>query len=93
MPHRLPEGERKRLRAWVERAVPPVTIVSSAEAVGTMLEQVDGVEGARDWLLGGQAIATHPRVAQRLHAAGFLRVETSDPADSAVIDRLESIQG
>lgn len=92
-PHRLEEGERNRLRAWMARGVAPVTVVSSTEAVGAILEQVNGIDGAADWLRRGHALATHPRVAQRLHEAGFLRVETSAPDDSAVIGKLESIQG
>ncbi len=71
----------------------PITIVSSAEAVGAILEQVERVEGAAEWLRRGLAIATHPRVAQRLHAAGFANVEAAASDDSAVIGKLESIQG
>src|SRR5512140_1211557 len=52
-PHRLAEGERVRLLGWMaERAVPAV-IVSSAEAVGAILEQVGGIEGAAEWLQAG----------------------------------------
>ncbi|HEX5639501.1 MAG TPA: uroporphyrinogen-III synthase [Burkholderiaceae bacterium] len=92
-PHRLSEGERTRLRAWLQRGEAPVVVVSSAEAVGTILEQVRGVEGAVAWLQAGRAIATHPRVAQRLQAAGFLNVATSDADDSSVLRKLESFQG
>ena len=92
-PHRLPEGERSRLRAWMQRGAAPAVVVSSAEAVGAILEQVSSVEGAAEWLRAGRAIATHPRVAQRLQAAGFPNVATADPDDSAVIDRLESFKG
>lgn len=91
--HRLPDGERSRLRAWMHSGDVPAIIVSSAEAVGAILEQVSAVEGAADWLKAGRAIATHPRVAQRLQAAGFLDVATADPGDSSVIDKLESFQG
>lgn len=93
LPHRLPEGERKRVRNWIQAGRAPATIVSSAEAVGAILEQVSGIDGGSDWLKGGSAIATHPRVARRLHDAGFRCVVTSDPADSAVIAKLESIKG
>ena len=92
-PHRLPEGERIRLTGWIGSGVPPITIVSSAEAVGAIVEQVRGVEGGAEWLKGGTAIATHPRVAQRLQVAGFRSIATSAPDDSAVIGKLESIQG
>lgn len=92
-PHRLPERERARLRGWVATGARPVVVVSSAEAVGAVLEQVQAVEGATDWLKRGRAIATHARVALRLEDAGFLEVATSDPDDSSVIDQLESIRG
>jgi uroporphyrinogen-III synthase len=92
-PHRLEEGERARLRTWIQRGAAPAVIVSSAEAVGAILEQVRGVEGAAQWLQAGHAIATHPRVAQRLQAAGFLDVVIADSDDSSVIRKLESFQG
>jgi uroporphyrinogen-III synthase len=92
-PRALSEGDRARLIGWVRNGVPPITVVSSAEAVGAILEQVDRVEGATEWLRRGLAIATHPRVAQRLQAAGFANVEACGPDDPAVIGKLESIQG
>jgi uroporphyrinogen-III synthase len=92
-PRALSEGDRTRLVGWMRSGVPPITVVSSAEAVGAILEQVQRVEGAAEWLRGGFAIATHPRVAQRLRAAGFANVEACAPEDSAVIGKLESIQG
>jgi uroporphyrinogen-III synthase len=92
-PHRLPDGERSRLRGWMQRGAAPTIVVSSAEAVGAILEQVGGIEGAAEWLQAGRAIATHPRVAQRLQAAGFQNIAIADPDDSAVIDKLESLRG
>ncbi len=92
-PHRLVQGDRARLQAWVSAVAPPVTIVSSAEAVAAVLEQVSVVEGARAWLTSGAAIATHPRIAQRLEAAGFRHVVTSPAEDSAVVEQLESLTG
>jgi len=93
LPRVLSDGDRTRLIGWMRDGVQPITVVSSAEAVGTILEQVHRVEGAAEWLRRGLAIATHPRVAQRLLAAGFANVEASAPEDSAVIGKLELIQG
>ena len=93
LPHALSAGDRDRLIGWVRSGVPPITVVSSAEAVGAILEQVDRVEGAAEWLRRGLSIATHPRVAQRLQAAGFANVDACAPDDPAVIGKLESIQG
>jgi len=92
-PHVLPGSEWARLHGWMSRGETPITIFSSAEAVGAILEQVQRVAGATEWLQSGTAIATHPRVAQRLQAAGFANVETCAPDDSAVIGKLESIHG
>lgn len=92
-PHRLPEGERARLRAWIAEGATPTTIVSSAEAVGAVLEQAAVVDGGAGWLQHGRAIATHPRVAERLKAAGFAHVEIAAGGDPDVIGKLESITG
>lgn len=92
-PHRLPEGERARMRAWIAEGAAPITVVSSAEAVGAALEQVAVVEGGAKWLQGGWAVATHPRIAERLRAAGFARVEIAAGGDPDVIGKLESITG
>ena len=91
-PHRLPPGELARLRAWMQRGVVPAVIVTSTEAVGAIVDQVRGVEGAAEWLQAGRAIATHPRVAQRLQAAGFQDVATVDSDDSSVVRKLESFE-
>lgn len=90
-PHRLAEGERARLRGWMAQGRAPVTIVSSADAVGAVIEQVQAIEGAAAWLRDGRAIATHPRIAERLQAAGFGKVEVSAPGDPDVIGKLESM--
>lgn len=91
--HRLGESERRLIREWQREGRAPVTIVSSTEAVASILEQVGGIEGATDWLKQGIALATHPRIAQRLRSAGFARVETSGADDLAVIGTLESSHG
>jgi uroporphyrinogen-III synthase len=92
-PRALSEADRARLIGWMRSGVLPITVVSSAEAVGAILDHVHRIDGATEWLRGGVAIATHPRVAQRLQAAGFANVEACAPDDPAVIRKLESIQG
>lgn len=82
-----------RLRAWVRGSAFAAVVVSSADAVSAVIDQVSAVEGAAEWLRRGIAVATHPRVAQRLHEAGFQHVEVCDADDSSVIRKLESIQG
>lgn len=92
-PRALDDTDLARLRAWMAEAAAAVVIVSSAEAVAVLFDQVSVVQGADGWLRHGVAIATHPRVAQRLQAAGFARVETCAADDSTVIGKLESISG
>jgi uroporphyrinogen-III synthase len=92
-PHVLGEQERLRLHEWMRTGRQPITIVSSTDAVTSILEQTGCVEGAPQWLKHGIALATHPRVAQRLDSAGFARVELSSADDSAVIRTLELIDG
>lgn len=92
-PHRLGGPERRLIQEWQRDGRAPITIVSSTESVASILEQVEGIEGAADWLKRGLAVATHPRIAQRLHAAGFACVETTSADDSAVIGTLESSHG
>ena len=91
--HRLGEPERRLIQEWQRDGRAPITIVSSTESVASILEQLEGIEGAADWLKQGIALATHPRIAQRLHSAGFARIETSSADDSAVIGTLESMHG
>jgi uroporphyrinogen-III synthase len=89
----LDAGERAALQAWARAGEAAQVVVSSTDAVTTLLDQVDVVAGAAQWLRQGVALATHPRVARRLQSAGFTRVETCAADDSAVIAKLESIAG
>lgn len=68
-----------------------VSIFSSSEAIDALDRQVDRVNGAALWLRRGTAIATHPRIRERLLAAGYKRVELSASGDDALITRLESL--
>ena len=87
------KDERRLIQEWQRDGRVPITIVSSTESVASILEQVEGIEGATAWLKQGIALATHPRIAQRLHSAGFARIETSSADDWAVIGTLESMHG
>lgn len=92
-PYVLAPPDLLQLRGWVHGSRAAAVVVSSAEAVSAIIEQARAVEGAAEWLKRGIAVATHPRVAQRLHSAGFQHVEVCDADDSSVIRKLESIQG
>jgi uroporphyrinogen-III synthase len=90
-PHALGADDLTDLHSWLQANIPPLTVVTSTEAVDTLLEQVGAVVEAAGWLQRGTAIATHPRVAQRLHLAGFRHIETCDADDDAIVRKLESI--
>ncbi|HQR20707.1 MAG TPA: uroporphyrinogen-III synthase [Burkholderiaceae bacterium] len=81
-----------RLREWVRDGTPAIAVVSSSEAVDALDRQVAAVPEARGWLRQGVAIATHERVAARLLAAGYTRVELTSADDDLLMARLESMQ-
>lgn len=80
-----------RLRSWVSANVSAVTVFSSSESVTALAQQVDSAAWA--WLRRGTAIATHPRIAQRLATEGYARVINATFDDEAIIAKLESIHG
>jgi len=68
------------------------TLYSSTEAVDALDRQVADVSGASAWLRRGIALATHPRIAQRLQAVGFTKVAVVSTDDDALLSKLESLQ-
>jgi uroporphyrinogen-III synthase len=67
-------------RAWIagrRHGPSPVLVVTSSEAVDALLAAADAMPDAaeaaalRAWLQRGRALALHPRIVERLHAAGF----------------------
>lgn len=69
-----------------------VWLFSSSEALANLLQQpllVGGV--AVDWR-GARAIATHPRIAQAVRAAGWGVVQESRPVLADILDALRSIE-
>jgi uroporphyrinogen-III synthase len=69
-----------RLAAAVRAQEPVAILFTSSESIEAFDRQVAGVPGAAAWLRQGRAVASHPRIAERLLAAGYTRVEvaTSD---------------
>jgi uroporphyrinogen-III synthase len=90
-PHHLGSADADRLLAWLGSNTRPIAVVTSSEAVAALLGHLRGFDGADGWLRQGIAIATHPRVAQRLHSAGFHHVETCEADDEAIVRKLKSI--
>ena len=89
--HALTADDVAALRRWLQSKIAPLTVVTSTEAVDALLEQVSSIGEAVGWLQAGTVVATHPRVAQRLHLAGFRHIETCDADDDAIVRKLESI--
>jgi uroporphyrinogen-III synthase len=90
-PHLLDADELARLDRWLQSDTRAVVVVSSSEAVDTLLDQVSGMPNAVGWLRRCTAVATHPRVAQRLRSAGFEHIAACDADDDAIVRKLESI--
>jgi len=87
--HTLDGAGLTRLRRWVDADARVVTVFSSSEAVDALDRQLVVPSGAPAWLRRGVAVATHERVAEKLLAAGYTRVELSAPDDDALMARLE----
>jgi uroporphyrinogen-III synthase len=85
-----PAATRELLGCMASGAV-PVTVFSSSEAVAALDEQMRAIDDGSAFLRGGIALATHPRIAERLHAAGYSRIFNTAAADDEVIAKLESL--
>jgi len=63
-------------------------LISSSEAIDALDRQLDAVAGAAQWLRRGRALATHPRIAEQLLAAGYTRVELAESGHEALVAQL-----
>lgn len=61
--------------AWLAARIggpPPLLVITSSEAVDALIEAATrALPAALPWLRCGRALALHPRIVERLHAAGF----------------------
>ncbi|MGH6611734.1 MAG: uroporphyrinogen-III synthase, partial [Burkholderiaceae bacterium] len=87
-PRYLSPEDLAKLQGWMTAGARPIIVVSSSEAVAALDQQVDAQ--ARSWLRSGSAIASHPRIAQRLIADGYARVISATFDDDSIIAKLES---
>jgi len=81
----------RELLGCMKSGVIPVTVFSSSEAVAAVDEQMRAIDDGSAFLRGGIALATHPRIAERLRAAGYSRTFDTAASDDAVIAKLESL--
>ncbi|HTT10512.1 MAG TPA: uroporphyrinogen-III synthase [Burkholderiaceae bacterium] len=64
------------VRGWQATGRTVVLVVASSEAVDAVVGRLDALAGAA-WTRTALALASHERIAQRLRAAGFARVEVA----------------
>jgi uroporphyrinogen-III synthase len=85
---RIPHRRTARERDWLQAhggAAAIATVITSSAAVEALARQLDDLPAVLDAVRAGPALASHPRIAQRLHAAGFasVRVIALEPASIA----------
>ena len=89
--HCVQPDERAQLSRLIDGESAPVVVFSSSEAVAALDGQLAGLADADRWVRSGVALATHPRIAERLRTAGYERIVTTEADDLAVLAKLESL--
>lgn len=87
----LASDDRARLAAALAGPA-PVLVFTSSEAVEVVVDALAASPGALEWAQAGQALAIHPRIADRLRAAGFAKVDGVAADDGAILAKLESLR-
>ena len=64
------------------------SVISSSDAVDALAEMLAGQPEVLQALRAGAALASHPRIAERLRAAGFARVTVCAPDAQAIVGSL-----
>jgi uroporphyrinogen-III synthase len=77
---------RVRLAAAATRGL--ASVVSSSDAVEALARMCDAQPEVLRALRSGTALASHPRIAERLRAAGFGRVVVCAPDAAAIVAAL-----
>ena len=86
LPHVPPAELRSRLAAAARGAL--ASVVSSSDAVDALANMLADEPAVLQALRAGPALASHPRIAERLRAAGFTRVAVCAPAAGAIVASL-----
>ena len=79
-------GLRARLAAAAAGGL--ASVVSSSDAVDALADALGGQPAVLQALRAGPALASHPRIAERLRAAGFARVFVCAPDAQAIVASL-----
>jgi hypothetical protein len=87
---RLPFVPDDRVRARLDAAVVAglASVISSSDAVDALVRMVDGQPPVLRALRSGPALASHPRIAEKLRAAGFGGAMLCVPEAAAVLAAL-----
>lgn len=88
----LDAAQRRTIEAAIARDDVARVLYSSSGAIEALDRQLAEVAGARAWLRQGTGLATHPRIAQRLHAAGFKATRIVPTDDDVLLAKLESLR-
>lgn len=83
---RLPFAPPAELRAQLAAAARDgiASLISSSDAVDALQSMLAGAPSVLEALRAGPALATHPRIAERLRAAGFGNVAVCAPDAAAI---------
>lgn len=93
---RLPFEPPTELRSRLAAAAATggiASLISSSDAVDALLSMLAGAPAVLEALRAGPALATHPRIAARLRAAGFADVALCAPEAAAVRAALGEVGG
>lgn len=87
---RLPCSPSKESRVRLAAAVPAglASVVSSSDAVASLMDALGSQPAVLQALRDGPALASHPRIAERLRSAGFARVAVCAPEAAAIVASL-----
>jgi uroporphyrinogen-III synthase len=86
LPFTLSADLRARLAAAAQSGL--ASVISSSDAVDALANVLGDQPALLQALRAGPALASHPRIAERLRAAGFDRVAVCAPEASAVVGSL-----
>jgi uroporphyrinogen-III synthase len=83
-----PSAELRARLAAAAAAGGLASVISSSDAVDALADGLGGQPAVLQALRAGPALASHPRIAERLRAAGFARVALCAPDADAIIASL-----
>jgi uroporphyrinogen-III synthase len=86
LPFEPPSALRERLAAAAAAGL--ASVISSSDAVDALADTLASQPEVLRALRAGNALASHPRIAERLRAAGFAKVSVCAPEAAAIVASL-----